>query len=540
MATVASGPDKGKSYVLGKFNLSTNGSGLTAVGAWENALANPFPQNKTVVIGNNDGGSGIMSNAIAVYVGTKTNMGSEVDKAGLTNGALKFVNVDGNPLEIINTTTRATNITSGTRFTLSATSSTTFSRPEDGAWDPLHPNQYYFVTTDRLDQVSDGVGAQIGRSRLWRLTFTDITNPDLGGTIDLLLDGTEGHNMLDNMAIDHWGHILLLEDVGNAAHNGKVWQYTIATDQLKLIAKHDAARFGDINLPATAPFNQDEESSGIIDVQEILGAGMFLFVDQAHYPIAGEFAEGGQLMVLFNSDSYNTCSSYTGSITVSPSPTVVNQLSNTIYLGYGSQSVTLTATPTVQTYPPYTYTWSTGSNNNSISVNPTVTTAYNVTIKNAFGCAINLSQTINVIDIRDGDKNKVFICHNGHSQSVSINAVPAHLAIGDKLGNCNSDLPGITKRTHNELPQSIDQTAVLYPNPVHNEATVSFSLGQNAEVSIRILNLEGKTVLAPVEKKFNGGNQLVTINTSTLSEGTYFVEIGSVNSVTRVKMMVIR
>ncbi len=82
-----------------------------------------------------------------------------MDKAGLTNGTLKFVNVTGNPVEIVDTTTRATNITSGTRFTLSGTASTTFSRPEDGAWNPLNPNEFYFVTTDQLDQVSDGIGA---------------------------------------------------------------------------------------------------------------------------------------------------------------------------------------------------------------------------------------------------------------------------------------------------------------------------------------------------------------------------------------------
>src|SRR5262249_50108484 len=51
LATVVTGPNAGKSYALGKFNLSTNGSGLTGVGAWENSLANPYPQDKTVVIG---------------------------------------------------------------------------------------------------------------------------------------------------------------------------------------------------------------------------------------------------------------------------------------------------------------------------------------------------------------------------------------------------------------------------------------------------------------------------------------------------------
>jgi hypothetical protein len=313
MGSVVTGPNAGKSYVLGKFNLSTNGSGLTGVGAWENALASPYPQDKTVVIGNSDGGTGIMTNALAVYVGTKQAAGSEVDKAGLTNGTLKFVNVAGNPLEIVNTSTRATNITSGTRFTLSGTSSTTFSRPEDGAWNPLNSNEFYFVTTDRLDNVTDGLGTQTGQTRLWRLTFDSIKNPDLGGKIDLLIDGRiEGGqkvNMFDNLTVNgKTGNVILQEDVGGAAHNGKIWQFNPSTRSLLLIAKHDPDRFGDLNRAATAPFNQDEETSGVIDVSSILGAGRYLLVDQAHYAInentpngfinPNELVEGGQLMLL--------------------------------------------------------------------------------------------------------------------------------------------------------------------------------------------------------------------------------------------------
>lgn len=309
IAIVASGINSGKCYVLGKFNPTTNGSGLSGTGGWENILANPFIQDKTIAIGNNDGGTGIMSNSVAVYQGTKTTTGSEVDKAGLTNGSIKFINVTGNAVEITNTTTRATNITSGTAFTLNATTSTTFSRPEDGAWDPKDPTKYYFVTTDRIDQVADGVGTQKGRSRLWRLNFTDITNPDLGGTIDLLLDGTEGQVMMDNLTIDKYGYIILLEDVGGNAHNGKIWQYSIATDQIKLLAKHDSARFGDIvggvAQAATSPYSNDEETSGVIDMSDILGPGNFLLVDQAHYGIADpEIVEGGQLLKLYNPDSY--------------------------------------------------------------------------------------------------------------------------------------------------------------------------------------------------------------------------------------------
>ena len=134
VGTVVTGKDAGNAYILGKFNAQLNGSNQTGVPAWENALANPFAQDKTIVIANSDTGTGVHNNALALYVGTKTNTGTEVDKAGLTNGTLKFVHVDGVASEIADTTTRATSIVSGTRFALTASDMTQFSRPEDGAW----------------------------------------------------------------------------------------------------------------------------------------------------------------------------------------------------------------------------------------------------------------------------------------------------------------------------------------------------------------------------------------------------------------------
>lgn len=169
---------------------------------------------------------------------------------------------------------------------------------EDGQWDPNNPGDFYFVTTDRYDQVKDGVGTQIGRRRLYRLRFTDITQPELGGTIEALLDGTEAGNMFDNMTVNSRGQVLPQEDVGNQGHLGKIWLYTIATNKLLQIAEHDQKRFGNIGIPATAPFNQDEESSGIVDMSSILGEGWYLLDVQAHYPIAGELVEGGQLLAL--------------------------------------------------------------------------------------------------------------------------------------------------------------------------------------------------------------------------------------------------
>ena len=159
---------------------------------------------------------------------------------------------------------------------------TSFLRPEDGVWDTVNPNRFYFVTTNGFDQPS----------RLWAADFTDASNLAAGGTIKLLLNGTEGQQMFDNITINAQGKIILQEDVGNNAHIGKVWQYDPSTDSLSELAHHDPSRF----LSGGANFlTQDEESSGIIDVSHILGnAGenVYLADIQAHYLDLGRTGSG--------------------------------------------------------------------------------------------------------------------------------------------------------------------------------------------------------------------------------------------------------
>lgn len=272
--------------------------------SWENSVANPGSGDRTVVAGTDDSTPG----QVYVYVGTKTNSGSAITKAGLTNGNLYGVKVTG-----VMTENRDLGIASGTQFSLYnlgnvenktgaqiqtasvAGGVTEFLRPEDGAWDAENPNDFYFVTTDRFDTVKSGTGATVGRSRLYRLRFFDVQNPILGGTIDTLLDGTEAQQMMDNIAVSNRGQVLIQEDVGNNAHLGKVWRYSIANDTLNPVGTHDPARF----LTGSPNFlTQDEESSGIIDVSEILGEGWFLLDVQAHYSLGGELVEGGQLLAM--------------------------------------------------------------------------------------------------------------------------------------------------------------------------------------------------------------------------------------------------
>ena len=326
---VVTGPSAGISYELprlGKFS-------------WENALAAPFQQNTTVVIGTDDSTPG----EVYVYLGTKTNAGTEVDKAGLTNGLLYGIKVGvaaaqaedvpanaariNNPFGIVKggstsfslvAAPNGGNVANVTGAQLQAAHTadgvTRFLRPEDGAWDTVSNNKFYFATTDRYDGVKDGTSAQIGRSRLWVLEFSDITNPLLGGSIKLLIDGSEtlangGLNMIDNIGIDSDGKVTLVEDVGNQAHSGKFARFDPTTGLVEILAKHDAARNGDIGIPQTAPFSQDEEFSGNIDITDIMAGSIintgspnerwYLMDDQQHYSVGGgEKVEGGQLIMV--------------------------------------------------------------------------------------------------------------------------------------------------------------------------------------------------------------------------------------------------
>lgn len=283
VANVASGADKGSSYILGKFNPLAP----AFVGGWENLLANPNSGNKTVVVGTNDGGTGILENTVTVYVGDKTNVGNDVDRAGLTNGTMKFIKVkgandaDGKSIdELSSLISRTTGIVSGTSFTLSDgvtdPNVTTFSRPEDGAW--ADATTFYFVTTDQIDKTDLAGQTQQGGTRLWKLNFNaDYT----GGTIDVVIEtanwdvATRGPKpvMFDNMSVNNDGSITLQEDVGNAEHNGKIWQYSPINGSLTMISKSDPVLFGDIDANGVftaGTHTKDEETSGVIDVTRLL------------------------------------------------------------------------------------------------------------------------------------------------------------------------------------------------------------------------------------------------------------------------------
>jgi hypothetical protein len=314
VAHVATGADKGQSFVLPWATMANVG--------WENLLAHPSAGDKTVVMANSDGGF----NGVYLYVGAKSNAGNEVEKAGLVGGTMYRVLVNNSLAESTAADAGLGLVSGASTFSLStdltnASGGTSFLRPEDGVWDVTNANRYYFVTTNTMDAAKDGnantdiTAGQVGRSRVWRMTFTDITRPHLGGIIEMVLDGTEtvtvngrvhGPQMFDNMTMTSNGDLILQEDVGNNKHNGKIWKLVPSTKTLTLLAQHDEARFGDYYTNVTGSLTKDEESSGVIEVTSLLGRGdgrtYFLIADQNHAAATGsnatELVEGGQLLLM--------------------------------------------------------------------------------------------------------------------------------------------------------------------------------------------------------------------------------------------------
>jgi hypothetical protein len=248
---------------------------------WENVLANPGTGDKTVVLGTSDTGGG----NIIVYSGGKKTTGNPVEKAGLTGGQRYTISVPELPVE-----DGAATVPSGPmRFALVPGAGTGWDRPEDGSWDPSHPNDFYFVTTASATK----------HSRLWRLRFDDVSTPTAGGTAQLVLEGpdtgSDGPLMMDNITVSERGQIFIQEDPGNNAYLAGIYRYDISSKRLQRIADHDPQRF----LTAGAVFDTiDEESSGIIPAP-FLGAGKYLLDVQNHKKLNDpELVEKGQLLIM--------------------------------------------------------------------------------------------------------------------------------------------------------------------------------------------------------------------------------------------------
>jgi autotransporter-associated beta strand protein len=326
-AWIVDGVDAGKAYELphlGKYS-------------WENAVArsnygaSPGAANllQTVVVGTDDSTPG----EVYVYIGTKTNTGNAIQKAGLTNGTkygIKVTSATGYTGAVA--TENATGINGAFQLAQIFTNGTIagktgaqlqtestllgvtlFARPEDSHW--LDTDSLIFATTGA------SVSGITVSSKIYQLDFnSDATNGILttGGNIKVLvnsanLTGKDGAKAasFDNITVGDDGMLYIQEDPGSNPYVAKHWivnptagnQAAIETSAVQIF-ESDRSRF---TTGATQFQTIDEEHSGIIDITTIVNDGIvgskwFLVATQNHAAATGASAatlvEGGQFIAL--------------------------------------------------------------------------------------------------------------------------------------------------------------------------------------------------------------------------------------------------
>jgi hypothetical protein len=231
----------------------------------------------------------------------------------------------------------------------------------------------------------------------------------------------------------------------------------------------------------------------------------------------------------------------TCSISVSPNPTLAGQATNTIFLGYGPQSLNLTGSGGTGSY---TYDWGSAGSGASVSVSPTVTTTYTLTVTDEKGCKSTCNVTICVVDIRVPGTNgkNVYLCHvppgnigNPQTMSVSINAVSTHLSehSGDRLGQCRLVIPCNTtallsssaaKTSKVGMDQIINRSLEIqaFPNPAKRNFNIRLNGVTSTErISLQVVDAQGRLV----EKRDNIiANQILQIG-NNYKPGSYFIKV---------------
>lgn len=283
---------------------------------WENALVQPKPGVETVILMMEDGPSSPDSQ-LYMYVGTKerNSTSTPLRRNGLDNGRVyAFVSttpglnsevtyqtgtIQGIWREIPN----AESLTEAQlEVAADAVGAFGFIRTEDGAFDKVNPNRYYFVTT------GGATGNMLGRAYQLDLNPTNITGP---ATLNVIYNADQiiaagGDTAISPDNIDTSDNFLMIQEDGTAQsrpvmaaknRDGSIWRFNLYHNYLadRVIELDPPGRDGVPVLPGVW------ETSGIINTSESYGRNSWLSVVQAHPPTAQPVpntVEDGQLFLM--------------------------------------------------------------------------------------------------------------------------------------------------------------------------------------------------------------------------------------------------
>ncbi len=283
---------------------------------WENTLAQPKPGVETVLLMMEDGPSSPDSQ-LYMYVGTKERgpHSSPLRRNGLDNGRVyAFVSttpgmnsevtyqsgtIQGVWTEIPN----AEFLTDvQTEVAADAIGAFGFIRTEDGAFDKLNPNRYYFVTT------GGATGNMLGRAYQLDLNPTNITGT---ATLSIIYNADQviaagGDTAISPDNVDTSDNFLMIQEDGTAQsrpvmaarnRDGSIWRFNLYHNYLadRVVELDPPGRDGVAVLPGVW------ETSGIIDASAAYGRNSWFSVVQAHPPTGAprpNTVEDGQLFLM--------------------------------------------------------------------------------------------------------------------------------------------------------------------------------------------------------------------------------------------------
>jgi secreted PhoX family phosphatase len=244
-----------------------------------------------------DGPEGILDGSGQLYVFKADNAANTSDAKKGTDLTGTFVAIDQSSNTDADTLQAAADSAAAFKFV----------RLEDVTYDRTNTTTIYFADTgDDQDPNLDANGNPFTKNgRLYTLTL-DAADPTKVTKFTVLLDGDAGDDIKNPDNIDaNATTILICEDrngynrAENSDDTGRLLAYDIASGSLSTLAKCDQSD-GDGVLDAG-----DEagswESSGVLNVEDLFGAGTWLVDVQAHsikVPQFGKEDEGGQLLLL--------------------------------------------------------------------------------------------------------------------------------------------------------------------------------------------------------------------------------------------------
>ncbi len=119
------------------------------------------------------------------------------------------------------------------------------------------------------------------------------------------------------------------------------------------------------------------------------------------------------------------------------------------------------------------------------------------------------------------------------------------LASGGYTTTSFSDEESSQFRTGVSSPSSVEENTIvntisIYPNPVNDIATLSFTTTEKSKTAINITNILGEIVYNNEIGSLTSGQHIMPISTSGISEGMYFVNLITNNKIITKKITIVR